>query len=101
MDVSGRLDRDPERTGATLPHPGLRLRLVAGWHRWVGLGPWLVPLGVVLTVVGLSSSVVWGAAGAVLLGLGVAASLWHPGLRLRQTRSSHRRSRTRSARKAP
>ena len=95
------LDPDPDRTRVPLPHPGIRLRVVAASHRWMRYGPWLVPVGALLTVWALSVSVPAGAVGALLVGIGVAASLWHPSLRRRQTRSSaiRRHTVTRSARR--
>jgi hypothetical protein len=92
MDLSRRLEPDHERTNRSLPRPGLRLRAVARWHRSVRFVPWLVPIGAVLMVCGLSFSILGGALGAVLVGIGVAASLWHP--RVRRT------TRSRSPRKA-
>jgi hypothetical protein len=100
MDVTGRVDPDPERTSDALPHPGLRLRVVAAWHRWVRFGPWLVPIGALLTVWALSVSVLAGAIGAALVGVGVSASLWHPRLRRTQARASSTR-RTRSSAPSP
>jgi hypothetical protein len=96
MDVSGRLEPDPEWTRAPLPRPGLRFRLLATCHRCVRFGPWLVPFGALLMVWGLSLSLVGGAIGAVLVGLGIAASLWQPRLRRRQAWSRHRRTPSRS-----
>ena len=79
MTVSG-------RTTGTIPRTGLRVRILATCHRWVRFGPWLVVLGAAVMLATLSSSLLGAATGAVLVGLGVAASLWQPRLRRRQSR---------------
>ena len=75
---------------SAVPRPGVRVRLVAALHRWVRHGPWLVPVGAVLMVLGLSRSLLGGALGAIVVGVGIAASLWQPRLRRHLRRATNR-----------
>src|SRR4051794_37419923 len=74
-----------------LATPGWRCRAVAIFHRWLRWGPWLVPIGVVLMLWALASSLLASVVGAILIGLGLAACLQQPWLRRRHTWLSFRR----------
>jgi hypothetical protein len=62
---------------------GLRTRFLMISLRWSRLGPWLVPVGIVLMLTALSSSVLLSALGVVLLALGATACIRRPWLRAR------------------
>ena len=69
----------PAITGVS---PGLRVRVLAGCLRVVRLGPVLVPIGIVLMLATLSSSVLLSAVGAVLAASGFALWVRGPWLRV-------------------
>jgi hypothetical protein len=69
---------------------GLRTRLLMVSLRWTRLGPWLVPVGIVLMLAALASSVPLSALGVVLIALGVGACLRRPQLRGRVARWCNR-----------
>jgi hypothetical protein len=52
-----------------------RYRRLAVCLRWIRLGPWLVPTGLLVMVALMSSSVVGSAVGALLAAVGLAASV--------------------------
>src|SRR4051794_5798889 len=74
------LERDLDGTAAAIGRPGWRCRMLALYHRWMPLGPLLLPAGVVLMLWTLTSSLLASSLGAVLMALGLAACLRHPWL---------------------
>jgi hypothetical protein len=78
LDGACEVDASPEAP----KRAGVRYRMLLLCVRWVRFAPWLVPLGVVVMLATMSSSIMVSALGALLAGAGVAASAHRVWLRV-------------------